>query len=174
MERKLTLADIACYLPYGLNFYSESVWDYPFPAIGFQKESIITYRNRYDHEDGRFYLDIERYRLKPVLRLQSDLYRTISHNGMEIVPIVELAKVGTKLNNGWGLDSKYNNCACNQRTGLLFGYDNEGFMTLPEQYQIYSQYRLFDYMNELKLDYPGLIDAKLAVSCYDLPENPYK
>ena len=39
---------------------------------------------------------------------------------------------------------------------------------------IQNQYQLFDYLHELKIDYRGLIDAGLAISVYDLDENPYE
>ena len=34
---------------------------------------------------------------------------------------------------------------------------------------------LFDYLNSLFIDFRGLLDTKLAISCYDLGNNnPYK
>jgi hypothetical protein len=36
-----------------------------------------------------------------------------------------------------------------------------------------NQYMIFDCLHELKIDYRGLIDAGLCVSCYDLEKNPY-
>jgi hypothetical protein len=43
-----------------------------------------------------------------------------------------------------------------------------------DDFPIYNQFVLFDYMNELKIDYRGLIYAGLAMSVYDLETNPYK
>lgn len=62
---------------------------------------------------------------------------------------------------------------------INFFYDVNRFVLIQitNDIQIESiekQYHLFDYMNELKLDYRGLIDANLSVSVHDLPENPYK
>jgi hypothetical protein len=37
-----------------------------------------------------------------------------------------------------------------------------------------GQLQLFDFLNELKIDYRGLIDDGVAVSVYDLEINPYK
>jgi len=173
MERKLELKDIAGYLPYGLKiklangFIGEiskiAARDYEFTAI---------YGNCCSTDWLSWKFIGERHKI--ILRPLSDLYKIITHNGKEIVPIVELAKICTKLNNGWKLDSKYNNCARNQRTGLLFSYNEEGFATLPTQYQIFNQYQLFDYLHELKIDYRGLVDAGLAIDVNTLDINPYK
>ena len=57
-----------------------------------------------------------------------------------------------------------------------FNYTPDGFKFRKGiiEMDILSQYQLFDYMNSLFIDYRGLIDANLAISVHDLPENPYK
>ena len=60
---------------------------------------------------------------------------------------------------------------------LSFWYDLGQFrICVPdEKVEIHcEQIALFDYLNELKIDYRGLIDAGLAVDCNTLENNPYK
>jgi len=129
MERKLERKDIAGYLPYipsvrvlntkdtknggkikrllGCNFYSNTFW--------IEDEHALKEKD-----------------FKIVLHPPSDLYRTITNNGKEIVPIDVVLESG------------------------LQGYD------------------LYDFYNSLKIDYRNLIEKNLAISVYDLQENPYK
>ena len=151
--RKLELKDIAGYLPYGLK-----VMEYVFNEIHTIELDII---------DNLFLNEV-----KPILRPLSDLYKTITHNGKEIVPIVELAKISTG-SNSWEL--KYN-CAI-IGDDSIFDYDKEkGFIEIINRcpQNVYRQYQLFDYLHELKIDYRGLIDAGLAIDVNTLENNPYK
>ncbi|MDR1897985.1 MAG: hypothetical protein LBR10_14470 [Prevotellaceae bacterium] len=108
----------------------------------------------------------------PILRPLSDLYKTITHGGKEIIPIVECAKIAYP-DAHWHL-SKDGKSAFHA-TGydyIYISYCHNSFS--KSNGGIANQYLLFDYLHELKIDYRGLIDAGLAVSVYDLEENPYK
>ncbi|MCL2650296.1 MAG: hypothetical protein FWD60_04615, partial [Candidatus Azobacteroides sp.] len=110
---------------------------------------------------------------KPILRPLSDLYRTITHNGKEIVPIVELAKISFP-NCEW--EKNKNIDSAESKNGTFFYDYYKGFYYRYKGgiSDVYNQYQLFDYLHELKIDYRGLIESGLAVSVYDLEDNPYK
>jgi hypothetical protein len=121
----------------------------------------------------------------PILRPLSDLYKTITHNGKEIIPIVECAKIcyGSikwefTLDKFWEMKK---GCA-KSGTDLFFFFNNynAGFKcytfrhSYAEDKTVCNQSELYDYLHELKIDYRSLIDAGLAVSVYDLETNPYE
>ena len=165
MEQKLEPKDIAGYLPYGLKaMYAPKLTNkekytkiVDIHGLNFKKE-----------------LDDE---IILILRPLSDLYKTITHNGKEIVPIVELAKIAFP-EFEWNL---VNDIAAAADNLFIFIYDerkeNQAFTAMNTDLQlpiiINNQYQLFDYMNELKIDYRGLIDAGLAIDCNTLDNNPY-
>ena len=112
--------------------------------------------------------------IKIILRPLSDLYKPITHNGKEIVPIVELAKICDK-HKDWMLGNK---CAVCSISNYHFRYDY-GFMlseikAAGDVDYVSNQYQLFDYLHELKIDYRGLIKAGLAIDANTLDINPYK
>jgi hypothetical protein len=114
--------------------------------------------------------------VKPVLRPLSDLYKTITHNGKKIVPIVECAKMAFPTKN-WKVDGENYAYWFEDLYMGTFSYKNRGFIyhaPKDEDTEICNIYRLYDYLNELKIDYRGLIDDGLALSVYDLENNPYK
>ena len=154
MERKLELKDIAGYLPYELK-----VIEYVFSEIHTIKLDIIK----------NLFLD----RVKPILRPLPDLYKEITNNGSEqFIPIVELAKIAFP-NIKWKLASGM----CVNENLEAFEFDEGYFYSECRNVKniaVHSQYQLFDKLHEWKIDYRGLIDACLAVSVYDLSENPYK
>jgi hypothetical protein len=88
---------------------------------------------------------------------------------------VELAKI-TMPNQSW--EYWGNMAVWRDRKNIedKFSYcKSEGYFTHSSSKGAIKNYpQLFDYLHELKIDYRGLIDAKLCISCYDLPENPYK
>jgi hypothetical protein len=178
--KTLELKDIVGYLPYGMYYEYVIV---PFDWDGFTelKRDVDEY-NIWDYTIE--IVDLLTHR--PILRPLSDLYRTITHNGKEIVPIVECAKLSD--NVGWHLNTDKNlppaavhGTKKDLRCYFMFNF---GSFTLhhenPEYYQcepydgkVKNQVQLFDCLHELKIDYRGLIDAGLCVSCYDLEKNPY-
>jgi len=168
MKRKSELKDIAGYLPYGLKGFC---------------------CDKNDNSDRQYYRNIVHIglssvdwylshpeKVKPILRPLSDLYRTITHNGKEIVPIVELAKIAGYKNAKWIKEK-----GCEISRNEYFNFDGtEAYTESRELFETYidyikyNLYLLFDYLHELKIDYRGLIDAGLSVSVYDLENKPYK
>jgi len=161
MERKLELFQIAGYLPHGLywNVNGRNSW-YSLGSVSciIYEEEVLTY--------------------KPILRPLSDLYRTITHNGKEIVPIVELAKICIPHREwmfGDGLA-----VTVEKDFGLMYDARKhaKGFVLIDDVAGaigfVFNQYQLFDYLHELKIDYRGLIDAGLAVDVNTLDVNPYE
>jgi len=186
MERKLELKDIAGYLPYDLSAinYIDEIYE----VQGFNNwHDMLLFQNGNDEElinETEYHIT----NIKPILRPLSDLYKTITHNGKGIIPIVELAKMAY-INLGWKLNDDVNILDCAIRyfedgIGYMYMYfDHMGWFVgsqklygKEERYEmdVPNQYQLFDYLNELKIDYRGLIDSCLAISAHDLKENPYK
>ena len=177
MKRKLELKEIAGNLPYGL--YSQHFAQYNEPptiqrVIGIA-EDCISFGSGKDYYFENYLFEVEDNPLiKIILRPESDMYKPITHNGKEIIPIVELAKIAKPLYD-WKLDAD-DNRAIDSNTFFSYRNFHCGFMCVSENriLDINNQYQLFDYLHELKIDYRGLIDAGLAISVYDLDVNPYK
>jgi hypothetical protein len=171
--RTLELKDIAGYLPHELKVLYEYVEIATIETIGIN--GGIQLGEKGDWRRYNIIKEIEK--CKPILRPLSDLYKSIIHNGKEIIPIVECAKIAFP-NEDW---SFWNNiAACKYKgTGVVkgkFSYcEGEGyFMHTLKEGAIKNLPELFDYLHELKIDYRGLIDDGLAVPVYDLEINPYK
>jgi hypothetical protein len=138
---------------------------------------------------------------KPALRPVSDLYKKIIHNGEEITPLLKLAHIVTDLE--WRLledtsdensdnvltppyatfgGEKHGNAVVITESKLHFWYQHGCFSIKsvsgdnPDDFRVCApdHIELFDYLNELKIDYRGLIDAGLAIDANTLKENPYK
>jgi len=190
MERELELRDLAGYLPHRLKVIETYDDDHAYDLTkvilfnGIFKVGLCEqiYDNYFERE-GEFALK----KITPILRPIQDLYRTIIHNGKEIVPIVELAKMAkTDWNENY---KKIGVWKLNTRVilpraefdNLEFTYWIGGFefkeRTSEHSFSIWvihNQYQLFDYLNGLKIDYRGLIDSGLAIDCNTLDINPYK
>jgi hypothetical protein len=173
--RKLELKDIAGYLPHGLKICID---DGLFVA---EVQNVIGVVNgRYVVDDCYYCSDELRTAsvgddndiVKPILRPFSDLYQTITHNGKEIVPIVEIGKMVDNTESHLWKISEYcgNACAKKRISYLIFN------QTGKFEYSGYNvnSIEIFDFLNELKIDYRGLIKAGLAVDCNTLEINPYK
>jgi len=163
-ERKLELRDIAGYMPYGLKYFAKHTgkimkWE-RFNSIPLFDDS-----------------------LKPILRPLSDLYATVTHGGKKVMPIVECARAGTGFNNGW---VAYSSCATNKckthgtdysfywsKVSRCFMFSSCGTSGVDLK-QASNTVRIFDTLNELKIDYRGLIGAGLAVSVHDMKTEVYK
>jgi len=172
MERKLELCDIAGYLPYGLYVDANLLsGKYCNKVLGLYESELFV---KYSHTHICLFLNT----VKPILYPIDSLYGPITHNGKEIVPIVELAKI-VRPNYDWKL-SKDNICyACGEKPNffIIFYYQDNAFEVYNTRgiKSIYgNQYQLFDYLHELKIDYRRLIDAGLAIDCNTLDINPYK
>jgi hypothetical protein len=190
--KTLELRDICGYLPYDLmalqtntEFHPERVvWvtgvmdvDGRYPPEIYHNKEIegFTLCYRIDEKSSgsgpiKFF--------KPILRPLSDLYKTIIHNGKEIVPIVELAKIAFP-GFEWELNPNKKEAVCNRYDLYYYKIENCFYSNYTVNGHIITsviknQYQLFDYMNELKIDYRGLIDAGLAIDANTLGANPYK
>jgi len=156
MKQKLTFADICGYLPHGL-------------AMRWHDGSINTFYSIPNIEYGT-----------PILRPQSDLYNTITHNGIKICPIVELAKICMpNMYNYEVVDNCLCRITCEKGSNDIYHFWWNRDFQIESQYSCKSfssinQYQLFDYLHELKIDYRGLIDAGLAIDVNTLDVNPYK
>jgi hypothetical protein len=107
-----------------------------------------------------------------ILRHLSDLYRTITHSGKEIVLIVELAKMSLPLGD-WIINQNYITDYCFSGQYGNFGFKNGSFW-VEDIDTVPNQHELFDYLHELKIDYRGLIDAGLAIDVNTLDKNCYE
>jgi hypothetical protein len=144
--RTLELKDICGYLPHGLYCLNcdDMIEEIEFDNVGNLMRGIDLQDEAEDDE----WVASQQY--KPVLRPLSDLYRTIIHTGKEIIPIMGIRKI---IND--------------------FEYD---FLDIKEELNVdrSTLIDLFDFLNELKIDYRQLLDNELAVSVYDIKVNPYK
>jgi hypothetical protein len=173
-KRKLEPKDICGYLPHGLYVDTKLVGGmYCNVLTGYQENGNIptVYIKYMDAIMPLIFSDI-----KPLIRPISDLYKTITHNGKEIIPIIECAKIALPKFEFIPTDSL---CYCeDDHRGLIqFYYENNSFVAnfVDIGYVILNQVKLFDYLNELKIDYRGLIDADLAIDCNstEFITNPY-
>ena len=170
-NRKLELYEIAGYLPHGLKFkYFDDEWERNricwIASMTYDENEEICFT------DGEVEFYEKLYKLEPLLRPPSDLYKPIIHNGKEIVPIVEIGIMVDDIDaNLWKLGEYAGKPCAKKRTSFLI-FDKLGRF----QYSGYNvnSIKLFDYLHELKIDYRGLIDAGLAIDCYALEFNPYK
>ena len=162
MERKLELRDIAGYLPYGV----------------FAKFYDINFISMIDFASVGCLLS-GKEPMRMILRPLPDLYEPIIHNGNEEVPIVELAKI-TREDLEWTKAPSDNPKSKFGRAEYTFSlHDKDFYLSVKragsrDVAHLCNQYQLFDYLHSRFIDYRGLIDAKLAISCYELENNPYK
>jgi hypothetical protein len=149
----------------------------------------------YLNQTDKYYTDY----CKPILRPLSDIYKPIIHNGEEIIPIIYFAKhiLGDKIH---GYNQNYRNLhwIIFEHENLLSKYEVQSEY-FPERIQTHScfvyingynrtnkhsywrncrEYKtdvvFIDYLNELKIDYRGLINEGLAIDANKLEINPYK
>jgi hypothetical protein len=175
--------DIVGYLPYDLKGkYTDTLGN----------SHICTITNFESSRFGSF--GDEKGKIMPILRPISDLYKTITHNGKEIVPIIELSKMSLKNEHyvPWDYTAWVEGCECfagheGYRPMYLFdylpfkksfsvtrlSYPKGGSRTFGSAF-CENQWQLFDYMHELKIDYRDLMLKYLAIDCNTLEINPYK
>jgi hypothetical protein len=181
----LEFKDICCYLPYKIIMHAGKIekTELNYPVLGIDTDNILTYINGEDGET--IYLNIEQYHLKPILRPLSDLYKAITHNGKEIVPLVELAKISYPGHSEYIFQRTLDDCyqVVIRHGGEKAWKDDILFFFIGgESASVFSSkdaparrgYQLFDYLHELKIDYRGLILKGLAVDVNTLDINPYK
>jgi hypothetical protein len=170
MKRKLELKDIYGYLPYKLKVLYEHSDTATIESIN--TEGVIQLCEKGDWRKYHILKEIER--CKPILRPISDLYKTITHDGKEIVPIVECAKMQTSF--AWTHDDESCEASTERFAFFYMGDFHFRFRENGEDNRLHicNQHELFDYLHELKIDYRGLIDSGLAIDANTLENNPYK
>jgi len=169
MERKLEPKDIVGYFSHRPMFMNNNR-QYQYLEI-FNIPYIVNL-----FENNREFIELTK--LKIVLRPLSDLYKTITHNGEDFAPIVELAKIhGRNPKVKWWLNA-VNDAEC---LNFIFGYNAEansfycGLNDVDASHcLVWNQYQLFDKLNEWKIDYRGLIERGFAIDVNKLDINPYK
>lgn len=177
MERKLELKDIAGYLPYNayLHYFKDEKIQIK-PIVYFDKNAGYFATDMGTHRSCIY----EKHSPKLVLRPLSDLYRTITHEGKEEVPIVELAKISFK-NLKWSFEEGDVAARAVNPKGdtVYFEHTSDGekfkfYAPLKYEYAPYKQHLLFDYLHSRMIDYRGLIKAGLAIDVNTIKNNPYK
>lgn len=151
---KIELKGIIGYLPYNCGFIStEYIPISNTDGIDKGYKSVLSIH-------WLEYID----KIKIVLYPISSLYEKRLHKGKEIIPLVEMAyMIRPVLDWSFNESKKAAKTAC----GWRLTYD-EGFYLIEEQddvrnRRICNQYKLYDFLDELHIDYRGLIDRGLAV-----------
>jgi hypothetical protein len=176
MKRELELKDIAGNFPYELYLSDEDFKQGEvYKMLGYEFDTTLA-KIEMKNSGNEDWWNLSNF--KPILRPKSDLYKPIIHNGEEIVPIVELARIAFP-DEEWRLNPYEEEAVCGRENFYYYEAESAFLSVFTVNGHIVSnriknQYQLFDYLHELKIDYRGLIDAGLAVSVYDLSENPYK
>lgn len=147
---KLTLKEIAGYLPYDLQILcnSEEEETYISTMVGLHSNGIDdNFGNNWDLE------------VKPLLYPLEMLTKTIVHNGVEIIPIVELLghSVLKKHNHSFGYDrGKY-------YSKFMIENTNEWvYNSIPSDFQS-MDYFTIQKLQEWHIDYQNLIPRGLAI-----------
>jgi hypothetical protein len=162
-EFSLEYKDISGYLAYGLHIaFNDEVY----------KVHYATPTACIEYNIGKYDLKDPTMGFKPVLRPFSDMFKSIIHNENKIIPVIEMAKMYIP-----GIDWHYKGLVATNHL-YEFGYDHSiGFFCNSDlrhaRCNLTDSWRLFDYMEELMIDYKGLIDKKLAIPVYRLKKNPY-
>ncbi len=160
-KQQLLTVDICARLPYGLKYQYEGVVT---SGIKFADD----WKNAANTADSAIYYG----KCKPILFPISCLTERFTVRGKTFTPLVKLAKVAFPA-MCWDLV----NATCESDDGCWFWYD---YMTKSFSVDgtisnsVPNQLLLFDKLNEWMIDYRELINNKLAVSVFDLHENPYK
>ena len=168
MVRKLTFADIAGYLPYGLKVQDEDQDIWTIRQLGNVdpcRDGDVGLVSDDGHYEQYTYIDD----IELVLRPMSDLYKEITdkdyNDGKPFVPLVELAKAKFPCFDNYDFNAAGMFVSCSMEDGSCsewYKYD-EDKLSIEE----------FDLLHRLKFDFRGLIDADLAVSVHHLKQNPY-
>lgn len=176
-DEELLKIDIYSRLPYGVKAISAS--------SSSQGEEVTGM-----YPSGEFFLGdnhkIVHNPIKPILFHISCLTEEIQFRGEEIVPLIELAKIEghlekiTRLENKWGVLQIASGRMCESDLELEFAFDSDDkSFTIADSkdatsLDVFNSLALYDWLNSHMIDYRGLIDKGLAVSIWDLDENPYE
>jgi hypothetical protein len=173
MKRELELKDICGYLPYRVYIR--------FDKNGLKTEQIVGIS-----KNGGYTVSIygeciySHHNPKLILRPLSDLYKTITHNGKEIVPILELAKTACPWNDWYISETNPRLALCTDYAFAMSEYISDGdgpiihFSNKRGRAENLPRNRIFDHIHELKIDCRGLINIGLAIDANTLETNPYK
>lgn len=187
---KLTLENIAPYLPYGLKFQSKS--NYPIigtpEAIEIMKDDDtdeiitvdITISDLSKKESER---NLSLKNLTPIIR-PMDLTKSITIDGKEVIPIVELAKIAGficiygRIEANKGQRLVYHNggiAFCFNPTDGAFSYERitSAANNFDIGHVVFNQLTLFKWLYANKFDVDGLIEKGLAIDVNTLETNPY-
>ena len=156
MENKLTLADVSCYLPYGLEYIRETYGH----VVTHHILSDAWDEHNMENGNGLVVPNSLPVGFKPLLRPMSMLYQTIVHEGKEEVPIVELAKL-CHPDRKWKIGVM---CAQTEDGDCTFDYKNGSFLYCSGHYiSSHMQWKLFDWLASRFFDFRGLIGKGLAI-----------
>jgi len=174
---KLQLENIQGYLAHGLKVKNLN----PFNDYSGGKE-ILTIDGTYylypESKEPIFSMSFKEYSTgksfdscTPILR-KLELTKIIKVKGVEIIPIVELAKIAFPLQN-WEL-GVYVAVAEYIKDDIHFWYVNS-VKSFSNNFKIYTpnQLQLFKWLYANLYDVDGLIDAGLAIDADTLEINPY-
>lgn len=199
---KLTIENIAPYLPYGLKAMKLAA-DIPYMVeiTGAVKDREIQeylfYSQKLSKEVGNYEIKL----FKPILR-KLDLTKKIKIDGVEVVPLIELYKLSNETNYNKKLDCEfieswgagkilkvfkdrakdiytefiYCNGSFRKDTRYCSGSDVFGFnLDTPIRCndKIHNQLQLFQWLYKNKFDLGGLIEKGLAVDASTFDINPY-
>lgn len=163
MENKLTLADICCYLPYGLKVEIDN------------ETTSEVYKAGLNRIDTFQIEDLYYERVRPLLRPMSMLYQTIVHEGKEEVAIVELTKIC------FNTDEAVQNSQCgiwvdfskpDRIKRYVLKWVDETFQAFVindyppfdhRTFSIFHVIEMFDYLHSRLFDIRGLIKKGLAI-----------
>lgn len=171
---KLTIEHIAPFITHGLMVQVTSVDGtelLPLTAIHIKDGYEIAQASNTDYYFG----DENDFMIKPIFR-KLDLTVPIKIDGVERIPLIELAKIAYP-NRNWKINMNVGEASDCDREGF-FGFhsgdfymsDNAGFVVD----HIRNQLQLFQWLFKHKYDVFGLIDAGLALDADNLPTgNPY-
>lgn len=169
---KLTLEQIAPFLPYGLKMWrSEKIW----PLTGLNNRVEFQLLSFGPHE-------LNPIGCKAILR-PMDLTKPIIVEGKEVIPVVELAKIviPNPSEEAFGGMNwfEYEGEAVLYDTGMesgyLLKYVNGCFVLEGHDYSAYcpDQLDLFQWLFKHKFDVFGIIEKGLAIDVNTLEINPY-
>lgn len=158
----IPLKEIVGFLPYGLKcqITENPLKDEIYVLAGINYDGLVSLG-----EGGQFgFIQRGFNQIKPLVRPLSDLTKSITHNGENFVPIVELFKIGinVKQANFEVKELKIEDdfyCVValdNKKQEIVFGFDNKdksfGTFYKNKTYSVFNQLELFHKMYELNFD----------------------